>query len=305
MGINQKLAFLQKILGLTQTQLAQKLDVSFPTFNSWIRGRSLPHESKQRKILQLYREVTGQKEDFEDALHAKKAFLGHQKKLCSDPLKKIQKRQDILDDLFLSFTYNTNSIEGSTLTLGETSAVLFEGITFRNKDLREHLEAKNHQVAMKFLFQTIRQQNFSEDYISEIHRILMQGILEDAGLYRRHGVRIVGANVPTANYLKVPDLMQKLMKEIALKEKDVIAHVSRIHALFEKIHPFSDGNGRVGRLIMAGMLLKAHFPPAVIEKKEKQRYYKALQKAQLKEDYEALEDLVCESVLNGYKILID
>jgi len=131
----------------------------------------------------------------------------------------------------------------------------------------------------------------------------MNGIKSDAGSYRNHGVRIVGTYVPTANYLKVSKLMKEIIKDISHKNSDAIAHTANIHSLFEKIHPFSDGNGRIGRLLMNAMLLRNNLPPAIVKQKNKRIYNSCLRKAQLKEDFFPLEDFLCDSVIDGFKIL--
>ena len=131
----------------------------------------------------------------------------------------------------------------------------------------------------------------------------MNGIRDDAGFYRRHSVRIVGSNVATANYIKVPDLMSEIESLILSKKKDIISHVTEVHARFEKIHPFSDGNGRVGRLLMAAMLIKANLPPAIIKQETKQLYYTYLKKTQLEEDVTQLEDFICDATLNGFDLI--
>jgi Fic family protein len=131
----------------------------------------------------------------------------------------------------------------------------------------------------------------------------MNGIRDDAGFFRNHGVRIVGANVPTANYLKLPELMSELIKDINEPTKDIVALASNIHARFEAIHPFADGNGRIGRLIMIAMLLRKNFAPAVIKQEIKRQYYNYLNKAQLKSEFSQLEDFICEAVLKGFNII--
>ena len=304
MDIRQKLNIIQKLSKLTQVQLADRLNVSFPTLNSWINGRSQPHSKKTEVIDKLYLECTGQKIIPKNNLQAKKDIILKKSKKFPNIIGNIKKRPDIFDQFILSLTYNTNGIEGSTLTENDTAAILFHNITLKNKDLIEHLEAKNHQSAMEYLFSNVRKNyKITEEFILELHHILMNSIRADAGRYRIHGVRIVGANVPTANYLKIPVLMRGLVAEINRKQEDIISHISKIHSKFEQIHPFSDGNGRIGRLIMTTMFLGANLPPAIIEKKQKQFYYKYLQQSQQKEEYDLLEDFFCDSVLNGFEIL--
>ncbi|MBD3331175.1 helix-turn-helix domain-containing protein [Candidatus Peregrinibacteria bacterium] len=303
MTIKDKLKTIQIISNLTQTQLAAKLDVSFPTLNSWINEKSSPHAKKINKIDDLYKSLTGQKTIPEDKLESKKDLLKEKSKKHKDIIKKILSRPDIYDHLVLSLTYNSNSIEGSTLTESDTAAIIFDNQTLKNKDLIEHLEAKNHQTAMDFLFKNIKK-NFkiTEDFILELHQILMNSIREDAGTYRSHGVRILGANVPTANYLKVPKLMKELIAEINQVQKDLVQHVTQMHSKFEQIHPFSDGNGRIGRLIMAAMLLRKNYAPAIIKQEKKKFYYKYLQRSQQKGDFEQLQDFICDSIIEGFRV---
>jgi Fic family protein len=97
----------------------------------------------------------------------------------------------------------------------------------------------------------------------------MNGIRPDAGQYRQHAVRILGVDLPTANYMSVPKLISKLIAEKMKKDSDAIALSAQIHSEFEKIHPFSDGNGRIGRLLMNAMLLKENFAPAIIQDTQK------------------------------------
>jgi Fic family protein len=130
----------------------------------------------------------------------------------------------------------------------------------------------------------------------------MNGVLPDAGRYRTHGVRIVGVNLPTANYVSIPKLMKELLESLG-NSKDIIETSAFVHSVFEKIHPFSDGNGRVGRLLMCTMLLKANLAPAVILQEQKQLYYTYLYKSQTKGDHSQLEAFICQSVSYGFKIL--
>jgi Fic family protein len=131
----------------------------------------------------------------------------------------------------------------------------------------------------------------------------MNGVRSDAGAYRNHAVRIVGVHLPTANYMSVPKLMPGIMAQAARKAKDVVAASAAVHSRFEQVHPFSDGNGRVGRLLMNAMLLGANLAPAIIRQEQKQLYYTYLYKAQTKEDQSQLEDFICEAVMDGFQIL--
>jgi Fic family protein len=304
LSVSQKLRFIQKLSALTQEKLAQKLGVSFATLNSWINAKSTPHSKTQTRIDALYLELSGEKIIPQNVLEAKKDLIWQKSKKSKNIAQKILRDKKLLDEFILALTYHSNKIEGSTLTEAETADVLFRNIALPNKDLIEQLEAKNHQTALLYLFREIQTlKKIGENFIEKLHSILMNGIREDAGGYRSHAVRILGANVPTANYLKIPTLMKTLVEELNTNSKDWIRQTTIIHSKFEKIHPFSDGNGRVGRLLMAAMLLRKNLTPAVIQQGKRNAYYTSLQKSQQSEDFSLLEDLVCDAVLAGFQIL--
>jgi Fic family protein len=302
---SQKLRLILKISALSQEKLAMQLGVSFVSLNKWINKKSIPRTKHTIKIDELYRTYTGEKQISQTVLQGKKSIILKKMKHYESVIQYILQHSDIYDQFILSFTYNTNSIEGSTLTENETAVILFQNRTLANKTLIEQLEAKNHQAAFEYLFNKISEKSFfiDEKLILRLHEILMNGIAYNAGLYRRHGVRIVGSGIPTANYLKVPFLMDVLIKDIQSTQLDTIAHVTRIHSSFEKIHPFSDGNGRIGRLIIHAMLLMKNIVPAHIQQENKNLYYTSLQKSQKSEDYSLLEDFICDSIFEGLKIL--
>jgi len=304
MQISEKLKLIKQISGLTQESLAKELEVSFATLNSWINNKSIPHKKRQDKIDELYKQYTGEKIIPDTELIAKKTLLYKKSKRNKDIVKEILHREDVFNELVLQLTYNSNHIEGNTLTESDTEAILFRNANIKDKSLIEHLEAKNHQVAVKHLFKVSKKDlEINESLVKKLHSILMNGIRDDAGLYRSHNVRIVGSNVPTTNYLKVPDSMKRLIKEINQKTTDAISHTTRIHSEFEKIHPFSDGNGRIGRIIMIAMLLRKNLAPAIIDQKKKSFYYKYLQKSQLSNDFSLLEDFICDALFDAYKII--
>lgn len=304
MNTRQKLKIIQKISGLTQEKIATKIGVSFVAFNNWFTGKSLPRKNALKKIDRLYKEYTGEKEISSDELSARKAGLSVKSKKYKNILKTIIRNQDIFDQFVLALTYHSNRIEGSTLSENETSAILFENAILPDKTLIEQLEAKNHQTAINYLFDYLEQQMpINESLILRLHTILLNGIHRDAGFYRRHGVRIVGANLPTANFLKVPELMKKSIRDINSNSKDIIAKTVEIHSRFEQIHPFADGNGRIGRLIMQAMLLRDNYPPAIIDQEQKVLYLKYLNISQTKGDFSLLENFICEAIFHGYKIL--
>lgn len=292
------------MLGLTQTKLAERFGVSFVAFNSWWTGKSNPRPKMQASIDELFLEVTGQKTIPAGLLTAKKQALQQKSREYRSVVNEILDNPDVRDQFVLKLTYHSNSIEGSTLTEPDTAAILFDNAALPNKSLTEQLEAKNHQTALHYLFDYIsKKEKVNEALVLKLHSILMNGVRPDAGVYRNHGIRITGVNVPTANYMSVPKLIPEVMARIVGKTKDVIALSASVHSIFEQIHPFSDGNGRVGRLLMNAMLLNTNFAPAIIRQEQKQLYYTYLYKAQTKKDNSSLEDFLCEAVMDGFKIL--
>lgn len=303
MNYSQKLKLLQEYLGLTQQQLADKFGVSFPTMNSWLHGKSVPRKSKQKYIHEEYINIFGESSSV--SINDARINLIEDARRKNNFLGVINKQKDIRDSLVLALTYHTDKIEGSTLTMRETQVVLFENQTV-NKSLIEQLEAKNHQTAWNFLLKQISDKTFAldEKFILKLHAILMNGILADAGCYRSHPVRIVGSRTVTANYMKVPILIEELVSDINKKPDDFLNHCAGIHSRFEQIHPFGDGNGRIGRLLLQAMLLNNNYPPAIVEQDKKIRYYEGLEKSQIKYEYYLLVELIIESLLVGLKIII-
>lgn len=302
MTISEKLKIIQKLSGFKQTEMAQKFGVSFATLNAWYNERSKPRINKQSLIESFYLELTGQKQITEEYLKNKKERIRERSEKHSNILKEIISSPDIKQEFFLKLIYHSNKIEGSTLSEKETASIIFNNVSFPKKTLSEQLEAKNHQTALDYLFDLILNKGeINELLILKLHSILMNGIINDAGRYRVHPVRILGTSVPTANYLKIPELMDDLFKK--KKNNDAIASASEVHSFFEKIHPFSDGNGRVGRLLLAAMLLKENLAPAIIKQGTKHLYYIYLEKSQLSDDSSQLQNFICDAIDNGLDIL--
>ncbi len=304
MTIHQKLEIIKKMLGLTQTKLAERLGVSFVAFNGWWTGKSTPRPKARAAIDELFLEVTGQKVIPANQLSVKKRALNQSSAAHKNVIAEIIDNPDIRDQFILKLTYHSNSIEGSTLTEPDTAAILFDNAALPDKSLTEQLEAKNHQTALNYLFDYIsKKQKINEGLALKLHSVLMNGVRSDAGLYRRHAVRITGVNLPTANYMRIPKLMPKVLSVAGKATKDIVGLSAGVHSRFEQIHPFSDGNGRIGRLLMNAMLLKENFAPAIIRQERKQLYYTYLYKAQTKNDQSQLEDFICDAITDGFKIL--
>lgn len=304
MTLDEKLLFIQKTLGITQERLAHKLGVTFAALSRWMNGRAMPHPNRLAKIDALFRELTGQKTIPDTSIEAKKILVYKKQSECGNISKKIRTYINIRDEFDLALTYHSNRIEGSTLTENETYKILFENSALKNKSLREQLEAKNHQTALHAVFDWAAEKKpIAEADILKLHAILMNGVHPDAGRYRRHGVKILGTRVITANYLKIPQLMSVLVKkDIRAKNASLLHSCARVHAEFERIHPFGDGNGRIGRLLIHLMLLKNNLPPALILQKDRQKYFTCLQKAQLEENYIPLENFLCDAIIASYHL---
>jgi len=290
-----------KSLGFTQQELANKLQVSFPTLNSWILAKSQPRKSHLLAIESLYFELFGTDSLDKIDLISKKEFI--YKLNDRNLVKSIIKNRDILDNLTLKMTYNTNSIEGNTLTEQDTAEIIFKQKVLANHSLIEQLEANNHRQAFLFALKLVDDGEITKEKILEMHRILTAGILDNAGFLRYHSVRILGSGVATANYLKLPELIENFCQNFNSKPQDIIQHIAISHAKFEQIHPFSDGNGRVGRLLMTIMALQHGLAPVLVLQERKQAYYKYLRKAQLEADTSFLEYFVAEMILEAAKII--
>lgn len=305
MKYHEQLKSIMLASGWSQEQLAQTLKVSFATLNSWINARSTPRAKAIIAIEKLYLDTVGVESVNAEALQSiKKESLS----LKITP-ERIADNKDLLDRLTLYLTYHTNTIEGSTMTLSDVEEVLFEHKVLSNRTAVEQAEARNHQAALHWLLDELvnRRDDFtiSVDFILGIHLRLMNGIISGAGQFRTHSVRIMGSRVTLANWPKVPDLLEELVADIKNDNSDVIEKIANIHARFERIHPFSDGNGRTGRLIMLAQALSAGLAPPLITKERKFAYYKYLELAQTKEDYKPLEYFIAESMKFSDDLLKD
>lgn len=205
----------------------------------------------------------------------------------------------IKEAIAIEWTYNSNSIEGNTLSLRETQLVLQEGITIKGKSLREHFEAKNHETAIHYLYSLVKEnyQLYSKDILS-LHALVLRSIEDEfAGRIRNAGVRISGANFVPPNALKVPQLLDELIEFVNKNplQLNTIELATVFHHKMVWIHPFFDGNGRTIRLAMNLLLMQKGFPPAIILKNDRKKYYEALNQAN-NGNYQKLMLLMCQSI---------
>ncbi|MEQ8156391.1 MAG: Fic family protein [Clostridiaceae bacterium] len=183
--------------------------------------------------------------------------------------------QRLREEFLIEYTYNSNAIEGNTLTLQETAMVL-EGVTIDKKPLKDHLEAVGHRDAFLYVQDLVKDKvPFSEYIIKQIHTLVLIDRPEDRGVYRRIPVRIMGAFHEPPEPLMVPELMENLIKEFENEKLHPIESAALFHLKFEGIHPFVDGNGRTGRLIMNLFLMQNGYPPINVKFTDRKRYYEA------------------------------
>ena len=206
-----------------------------------------------------------------------------QKKAELDKLRPIPTYalKSIKESLMIEWTYNSNSIEGNTLTLQETKMVIEEGFTIKGKSLREHFEAVNHQEAIELVESLISDSYIlKETDILNIHELVLQKIEKDfAGRFRTSGVRISGANFVPPNALKIDEYITELTDWTNTSDMNIVLKSAIFHHRFVWIHPFFDGNGRTARLLFNLLLMKEGFPPAIILKNDRKKYYDALNSA--------------------------
>ncbi len=217
--------------------------------------------------------------------------------------------RNLHDELVLRWTYNSNAIEGNTLTLMETKVVL-EGITVGGKLLREHFEAINHRDAILYVEEIARREEaFSEWQIRNLHRLILKQIDdENAGSYRKLNVTIAGARLTVSiksppDMLQVPEHMASLLHwyDTEAQALHPVERAAKLHLDFVKIHPFIDGNGRTARLLLNLELIKSGFPAIVLPVERRLAYYEALDTACVDGDLAPFVALVAECVKEGFK----
>ena len=210
----------------------------------------------------------------------------------------------------IEMTYNSNGIEGNRLTLKETYLVISEGITVKNKSLKDHLEAKDHYEALEFIMELAehkKPQTVSEQLIKTLHQIVVRDIEKEwAGRYRNSNVMITGARHKPPDAISVPLEMAKLIQWFRKNESRLhaVELAALIHHKFVNIHPFFDGNGRVSRLLMNVILLHEGYPLSVVLKNDRKKYYDTLAKAD-EGDYRSFVRMMAQSVERSLDIYLN
>ena len=195
------------------------------------------------------------------------------------------------EEFTVEYTYNSNAIEGNTLTLRETDLVL-RGLTVDQKPLKDHMEAVGHKEAFDFVRELVKENApLTESVIKQIHWLVLADKKDDRGVYRRVPVRIMGAHhQPVQPYLIGPK-MEQLLSDYAGSKEHIVTKLARFHIGFEGIHPFIDGNGRTGRLLVNLELMKAGYPPIDIKFTDSAAYYNAFDEYHTKHNLSAMESL--------------
>ena len=195
------------------------------------------------------------------------------------------------EEFIVEYTYNSNAIEGNTLTLRETDLVL-RGLTIDSKPLKDHMEAVGHKEAFDFVSELVKDNvPISEGIIKQIHYLVLADKREDRGVYRRVPVRIMGAqHEPVQPYLIEPK-MEQLLYDFAASTEHIVTKLARFHIEFEGIHPFIDGNGRTGRLLVNLELMKSGFPPIDIKFTDRIAYCNAFDEYYVKHNLSLMENL--------------
>jgi len=255
-----------------------------------VDGRTLRHKAVSEQYLSLFSRIDSIKEQ-----------LDQRRPLTAGELQRLQ------EEFLVEYTYNSNAIEGNTLTLQETALVL-EGVTIDRKPLKDHLEAVGHKDAFLYVQELVKDKvPFSESVIKQIHTLVLMDRPEDRGVYRRIPVRIMGAYHTPPEPVLVPEQMENLIKEFSKKKLHPIESAALFHLKFEGIHPFVDGNGRTGRLILNLFLMQNGYPPINVKFTDRKRYYEAFDSYYRDNDAVAMVQMVAEYVeerLNKYADLL-
>lgn len=208
-------------------------------------------------------------------------------------------QKDIFDNFVISFTYNTTSIEGNTIPLKDVRKILLdEKIQLKNKTLREIYDLRNTRDAFFSIVNS--KKSLTIDFIIDLHKQLVKDIDNRIG-FRKHDVRVIKSRFDSAPYFRIDKEMQELLKWYKGNKKlNPFTLATIFHHRFEKIHPFSDGNGRTGRLLMNYILIKNNYPPIIITGKNRENYLLALESADKSDNYSKLLAFLLEEYKQGY-----
>ncbi len=224
-------------------------------------------------------------------------IVGNYKRLLKGLPK--QSKKDLFDRFTANFTYESNALEGNSLTLKDVSIVMFENISIKNKNLREIYETRNSRAVVEKIIDN--KFKISEEDIIAIHKILVKDLGISVG-YKKFPNVLVGKKIKLTPPEKVEIEMKKLVKWYKDNRERIhpLRLASLFHGKFEQIHPFEDGNGRVGRFLINVILIKNKYPPLIIRKSQRISYLTALEKFDKKYSG-TLERFILEKFKETYK----
>ena len=206
----------------------------------------------------------------------------------------------------VDLTYNSNAIEGNSLSLSETKLVLEEGLTIGGKSMKEHLEVTNHSKAIDFVESLVNKPVIEEIDVLNLHALILDRIdPQNAGFYRHGAVRISGTDYTPPNPAKVPALMQEVYALLKTKGGEPIEAAAKIHQRFVDIHPFIDGNGRTARLLLNLYLMRNGYPPVIILRAERQKYIRTIMQSRTENDIAPFANFVAKAVERSLDIYLD
>lgn len=230
---------------------------------------------------------------------------------------------EIIDkQIKIHWTYNSNAIEGNTLTLQETSYFLQHGLTSKGKPLKDYLETQNHAEAIDWLKEIIKENRpVTEGLIKELHALLLKGVDHiwvgppenrvkkkiSPGKYKsepNHVITLDGKIHYYSEPVAVPEEMEKLVELINASKYHPVELAARAHHRLVSIHPFDDGNGRVARLLMNLILMQNAYIPVIIRQENREDYYRALMKADAGNTDDFIQ-LVAEEEKSGLQMVLD
>jgi len=207
------------------------------------------------------------------------------------------------EEFLVEFTHNSNAIEGNTLTLKETALVL-QGVTIGQKPLKDHMEAIGHRDAFYYVLDIVQKKElFTESTIKKIHSLVLMDKPADRGIYRKVSVKIGGSLFTPPQPYMIGKMIEDLMFDAQQwqRTKHITEQVALFHLRFESIHPFIDGNGRTGRLLMNLMLMRQGYPPINIKFSNRQKYYNCFEDYHKTTNPKALVKLVTKLLENEMK----
>jgi len=287
--------------GWSQMGLAREIGVTFATVNRWVNRHTKPQPAQLRHIDKLFKNIVGIIPLSEEkVVSILRQVDGFRKKFTN--IGKILLVKGIEEEFLLELTYNSDAIEGSTLSKKETEAIIFDKATVKGKALIEHLEAINHAAILKDIFLGKASYFIDEALVKDLHKRLMQGIRGDAGEYAKHHRGIRGVDLILPGPEDISYEMATFFSKVNEFKGHEIEHIAKMHSDFEMIHPFGDGNGRIGRLLMIIQLISKGFAPCVIAVNSRPEYYEYLEYSQRK-SHTHFTYFLAEAVLKGYHII--